>query len=280
MKNRYRIVKAAIIAVCVLAAGICYSCSMQEDKWSSDSLSATTEKEHDKKASAKKTSPQTDSLTPFAQQPKEEVSGEPFSQPPAANEPDGAPTVSAAVPPQEPASKAEVKVSVCYVHICGEINSPGVYEMEEGSRIFQVVECAGGFTENAASQYLNMAQIVCDGMKIVVPDQRTLKSGDQFGLNGEGQGGNANSCIIVPKGAGTQMGSSGSTGGNTSTPKVNLNTASKEELMTLKGVGEAKADDIIAYRDSHGGFHKIEDIMKISGIKSSAFEKIKNDITV
>ena len=62
--------------------------------------------------------------------------------------------------------------------------------------------------------------------------------------------------------------------------KVNLNTATREELMTLKGIGEAKADDIIAYRESHGGFQKIEDIKKISGIKDAAFEKIKDDITV
>jgi competence protein ComEA len=61
---------------------------------------------------------------------------------------------------------------------------------------------------------------------------------------------------------------------------VNLNTAGKEELMTLRGVGDAKADDIIRYRESHGGFQKIEDIMKISGIKEAAFQKIKDDITV
>ncbi len=67
---------------------------------------------------------------------------------------------------------------------------------------------------------------------------------------------------------------------NVQKTKVNLNTATKEELMTLRGVGEAKAADIIKYRESHGGFHKIEDIMKISGIKDAAFQKIKDDITV
>ena len=62
--------------------------------------------------------------------------------------------------------------------------------------------------------------------------------------------------------------------------KVNLNTATKEELMTLRGIGEARAEDIIRYRQKQGGFECIEDIMEISGIKNAAFEKIKDDITV
>lgn len=62
--------------------------------------------------------------------------------------------------------------------------------------------------------------------------------------------------------------------------KVNINTATKEELMTLRGIGEARAEDIIRYRESHGSFQRIEDIMKVSGIKDAAFEKIKGNITV
>lgn len=144
---------------------------------------------------------------------------------------------------------------ICYVHICGEVAAPGVYELEEGSRIFQAVAVAGGFTENAAADSLNMAEPVKDGMKIQVPNQeeaqKFLNEGADF--SGSFQEGRR---------------------------KVNLNTAKKDELMTLRGVGEAKADDIIRYRESHGGFQKIEDIMKISGIKEAAFQKIKDDITV
>lgn len=144
---------------------------------------------------------------------------------------------------------------ICYVHICGEVAAPGVYELEEGSRIFQAVAVAGGFTENAAADSLNMAEPVKDGMKIQVPNQeeaqKLLNEGADF--SGSLQEGRR---------------------------KVNLNTAKKDELMTLRGVGEAKADDIIRYRESHGGFQKIEDIMKISGIKEAAFQKIKDDITV
>nr|WP_314461541.1 helix-hairpin-helix domain-containing protein [uncultured Clostridium sp.] len=153
--------------------------------------------------------------------------------------------------PEEP----DVPSRICYVHICGEVVSPGVYELEEGSRVFQAVAAAGGFTENAAADTLNMAEQVKDGLKIQVPDQEEAK---RLLNQGASSGGN------LPEGR----------------RQVNLNTAGKEELMTLRGVGEAKADDIIRYRESHGGFQKIEDIMKISGIKEAAFQKIKDDITV
>ncbi|WP_367568958.1 helix-hairpin-helix domain-containing protein [Lacrimispora sp.] len=148
----------------------------------------------------------------------------------------------------------EETLPACYVHICGEVAAPGVYELEEGNRVFQAVEMAGGFTEKAAPEYLNMAEKIHDGMKITVLSQEEARAGGTLSA--------------VP-GAASQQKS-----------KINLNTATKEELMTLRGVGEAKAADIIGYRESHGGFQKIEDIMKISGIKEAAFQKIKDDITV
>lgn len=168
----------------------------------------------------------------------------------------------------------------CYVHICGEVVSPGVYELEAGSRIFQAVEAAGGFTENAAAEYLNMAELVGDGMKIVVPDIRVL---DEASVCGTAAGGAAAVGITDGgsfEGRSLNNGKPVDQGAGTEKQKVNINTAPKEELMTLKGIGESKAEDIIAYRESHGGFSKIEDIMKISGIKNAAFDKIKDDITV
>ncbi|MEG0215936.1 MAG: helix-hairpin-helix domain-containing protein, partial [Hungatella sp.] len=138
-----------------------------------------------------------------------------------------------------------------YVHICGEVVSPGVYEIEAGSRVFQVVERAGGFTGEAANGYLNLAEMIRDGMKIAVPSVTELEKNAVYG---ESAGDEAK--------------------------KVNLNTATKEELMTLKGVGEAKAEDILRYREDHGGFQSIEEIMEISGIKDAAFQKIKDDIIV
>ncbi len=185
--------------------------------------------------------------------------------------------------------------ALLYVHICGEVKNPGVYELEEGSRIFQAVEKAGGFTEEAAESYLNMAQEVADGMKIVVPSEDEIAAQNaQNGIGtdaaaGLGAGGGTSAWISGAAGGGSGAaggvgpGISGVTegaGGSESGGKVNLNTADKATLMTLKGIGEARAEDIIAYREEHGPFRKIEDVMKVSGIKEAAFEKIKEEITV
>lgn len=136
---------------------------------------------------------------------------------------------------------------------------------------------AGGFTDKAAEDYLNLAEPVWDGMRLEVPDQEqvpdtewTARTGVQAGSHGEsGQPGNRADTGMLPGSRGLP-----------SSEKVNLNTATKEELMTLRGIGEARAEDIIRYREERGGFGRIEDIMEISGIKDAAFQKIKDDIIV
>lgn len=148
-----------------------------------------------------------------------------------------------------------------YVHICGEVERPGVYEMKAGDRICQVVERAGGYTQAAAADYLNLAEPVADGMKLVVPDKSGLTQAED---------------LYGPPGLNREQGSRGVA----ETGKINLNTATKEQLMTLRGIGEARAGDIIRYRETHGNFSCIEDIMKVSGIKDAAFQKIKDSITV
>ena len=144
------------------------------------------------------------------------------------------------------------------VHICGAVERPGVYQVEEGSRVFQVVEEAGGFLEEAAPDYLNMADAVSDGMKLVVPYADELEAGQAYGETGQAAAG------VFASGP----------------AKININTADKAALMTLKGIGESRAEDIIRYREQNGGFQKIEDIMNVSGIKDASFEKIRDDITV
>lgn len=162
------------------------------------------------------------------------------------------------------AAEPEIR-SLCYIHICGAVSHPGVYCLEAGSRIFQAVEAAGGFTKEAAEGYLNMAEPVTDGMKIIVPKQEELSGLEIYGMEGE----NAGSFVKEPGGsrqAGVEL--------------VNLNTASKEELMTLTGIGESRAEDIIRYRETYGPFETIEDVMQVTGIKDAAFEKIREEITV
>ncbi len=146
-----------------------------------------------------------------------------------------------------PESLTEPKM--IYVHICGEVKNPGVYELPEGSRIFEAVEAAGGFTEEAAQTSLNLAQTICDEAQIVI---LTWEEAEEKARQEREQA------------AGI----------------VNINTASKEQLMTLTGIGESRAEDIIRYRKESGGFRSIEEIMNVPGIKESAYLKIKDSITV
>lgn len=140
-----------------------------------------------------------------------------------------------------------------YIHICGEVKKPGVYTFDQEPRVVDVIEKAGGFTKKARQDCVNMAEAVADGTQLVI---------EAVGKNS--------------KGGEEEEKTPDKVGSN----KVNINTASKEELMTLSGIGESKATQILSYRESNGKFAKIEDIMNISGIKDGVFSKIKDYITV
>ena len=135
------------------------------------------------------------------------------------------------------------------VYVCGEVKTPGVYELPASSRIGEAVEAAGGMTEEAADTFLNLAEHMTDGQKIEVPSREDAKALKEQQEQQEGG-------------------------------LVNLNTAAKEQLMTLTGIGESKAEDILDYREQNGGFRTKEDLMQIPGIKERVFEKIKDQITV
>ena len=173
---------------------------------------------------------------------------------------------------QETEFQTQEKTEYVYVHVCGQVVSPGVYQLLKGRRVYEAVDLAGGCTEKGAPDCLNMAQEVTDGMKIQVPDEETARRLLEEQSAGAG--------LIQPSETG--LGGIGAAGGQGTQPQplVNLNTASKEQLMTLAGIGESRAEDIIRYREEYGGFQKIEDIMKVSGIKEAAFQKIKDSITV
>ncbi len=146
-----------------------------------------------------------------------------------------------------------------YVYICGAVEKPGVYEVPEGSRIYELVEMAGGMTEEADETSVNLAQAVEDGTMVRIPTVEETASGGNSGW----------------------VSSSGETGvGETSGKKVNINTAGVEELMSLNGIGEVKARAIVDYREEHGSFKSAEEIMQVSGIGESTYDRIKEDITV
>jgi len=153
----------------------------------------------------------------------------------------------------------EEAVTMITVHLCGEVCNPGVYELEAGSRIVDGIGVAGGFTEDACEDALNLAQEMSDGAKVYVPSLDEVQNGQYE--------------VILGSEAVDSTSFSDSS-------KVNINTASMEKLMTLSGIGESRAKSIIAYRTEHGRFRSIEEIMNISGIKEASFEKIKDSITV
>lgn len=156
------------------------------------------------------------------------------------------------------------------VFVCGAVNKPGVYEVNEGARIFDVIEKAEGYRSDAAFTYLNLAEGVSDGQKIYVPTLYEVESGNLSASGGAVTG--INNGI----GGGGSSSSSSSDGNSL----VNINKATEDELRTLPGVGESKAKAIISYREENGGFKKIEDIMEISGIKTNLFNKVKDRICV
>ena len=153
--------------------------------------------------------------------------------------------------PQEEQEPAET----VYVYVCGAVNAPGVYELKKDARVFEAITLAGGMTAEAAPEAVSQARTVADGEQIYVPTVREVQM----------QGSGVEDIV---------------TGNADVSGKININTAGKEELMTLTGIGEAKAQSILDYREEHGKFGSIEDLMLIEGIKEGVFNKIKEDITI
>ncbi len=164
-----------------------------------------------------------------------------------------------------------------FVYVCGAVKTPGVYELNAGARLYEAIACAGGVREDAAEESINQAQTVSDGERLYIPTDEEVRQGLDAYLQSDiaeaGAGGT--------EGAG--MAGAMSAGGNSVRDvggKVNINTASREELKTLNGIGDTRAGSIIAYRESNGLFGSIEDLMKVEGIKEGVYNKLNDEITV
>jgi len=140
------------------------------------------------------------------------------------------------------------------VYVTGEVKHPDVYELDTDSIVKDAIEKAGGTTEKADLIAINLAKRLSDGEQVIVPSK------EQTAVNGTG-----NAQI-----SGSNSAKSG---------KININTASKEELMNLPGIGDVKAQAIIDYRTKNGPFKDIHEIVNVSGIGEKTFEKIKDLIT-
>lgn len=149
-----------------------------------------------------------------------------------------------------------------YVYVCGAVQVPGVYMLHAQDRIYEAITMAGGLSEDASTISVNQAEMVSDGQMIFVP---TVEE--------------ANAGITMPQVSVVQD-SAKENGDAAGDGKVDLNTASLEELMTLPGIGETRANDILTYRMEHGAFAAVEEIMNVNGIKEGLYNRIKDNIKV
>lgn len=177
--------------------------------------------------------------------------------------------------PKEVVSEENI-IEKIKVDIKGAVKKPGVYELDVGSRVSDLIKLAGGLKSNASTKYLNLSKKIEDEMVIKIYTDTQIKNMkitynvvEECKCPTE----DISSCAgasIIDKGDNSNS--------NNVSDKVSLNNASKEELMTLSGIGESKADAIIEYRNENNGFKTIEEIMNVSGIGESAYNKIKDYI--
>ncbi|AEM73297.1 helix-hairpin-helix domain-containing protein [Caldicellulosiruptor acetigenus] len=147
----------------------------------------------------------------------------------------------------------------CIVYVCGNVKNPGVYELLPGSRINDALILAGGALPGSDLNSINLAEKISDGQKIYIPKIGEVQS---QGVLSSSTGGTKQETISAGEG------------------KININTATKEELKTLDRIGDKLAERIIEYRQKHGPFKSIEEIKNVNGIGEKIFESIKDSITV
>ena len=161
------------------------------------------------------------------------------------------------------------------INVVGEVNNPGVVTLEEGSRIIDAINACGGKTDKADISEINLAYVLDDGVRLYIPSYSEMKDRK---LDNSIKGTDA-----IKENAGLSNTIQESVTINDEkeqSSKININTASIEELKKLPGVGDSVATAIIEYRNKNGKFKKIEDIKQVSGIGNSKFENIKNFIIV
>ncbi len=181
-------------------------------------------------------------------------------------------------------NKEEIKegeeITYVYVDIKGEIKKPGTYKMNKEDRVIDVIEKAGGLTSNASTIANNLSKKVTDEMVIIIYSKNEIKNFSKtkeleesisFNCNNNSSNYNNTNSSCIEKTTNEETKKDG---------KISLNKATKEELMTIKGIGESKAESIIKYRKENGLFKSLEELKDISGIGNSIYDKIKDYLTL
>jgi competence protein ComEA len=151
---------------------------------------------------------------------------------------------------------------MCSVYVVGAVKKPGVYELAVGSRVNDAVKEAGGMTKKADISAVNLARVVADGEQITIPEMGEAARCDEPADNAQTMSTRNTSSAITADG------------------KVNINSASSEELQALPGIGEATASKIIASRETEGPFSSTEDLKRVSGIGEKKYAALADLITV
>lgn len=226
MKKKYLIIIFSCLFL--LVAGVCYSCSYREEKGQNALITSLENGQN-----------------------REEI---------LINQSDYVSTVDELDNHNKGTDQADNDLTTIYVHLCGAVENPDVYQIEAGSRLIDLIEAAGGLSPDAAGDYINQAMLVEDGQRIYIPTKEELK---ELSLSEyiEGEQGSRSEDIEADS-------------------KVNINTADENRLMSLPGIGQAKAKSIIEYRNKNGRFTDIKDLMKIPGIKEGLFSRIADAVTV
>ncbi len=176
--------------------------------------------------------------------------------------------------------------TVIWVHVCGAVRKAGVYELPAGSRVYEAVQEAGGFAADADESYVNQAQRLCDGAKLVIPTVEQVEEAAGDSRTEAGRIGIVEQAGVQEAGYGVSAAGTGDSDGRTdpvsvsADGRININTAPEAQLCEIPGIGATRAAAIAAYRQEHGGFSSIEEIMNVSGIKEGTYAKIKDRITV
>ena len=150
-----------------------------------------------------------------------------------------------------------------YIHIVGEVKNEGIVKLNEGARIADAIEMAGGVTEFADVSKVNLAYVLADGQKVKIPSANESAEGGVYVTNDSGE------SVIEGSGNYENKGR-----------KVNINTATQTELETLSGIGPSTALKIVEYRKENGKFKTVDDLKNVSGIGEGKFEQIKDSIVV
>lgn len=166
----------------------------------------------------------------------------------------------------------------CYVYVCGYVQKPGVYELKKGSRLYEAVDAAGGFLEDASEDYCNLAQIIEDEKQYYIPSEEEVENSleqrgashlqmmseqeDRQEIKKDNSNNETNQSCFTTDG------------------KLDINMATVNDFQQLNGIGETRAKAIFEYREANGPFEKCSDIMKVSGIKEGTFKQFEDQIIV